>query len=95
LDRQKVSYMTDLHKLLYERLGPGPSLDGMNARMLSRVAVALNNIGDIFEVDELWLWLQKTFTVATTYSLYGEHDPFSADPSLIRAMWYVNFHLSM
>lgn len=95
MDRQKVSYMTDLHKLLYERLGPGPSLDGMNARMLSRVAVALNNIGDIFEVDELWLWLQKTFTVATTYSLYGEHDPFSADPSLIRAMWYVNFHLSM
>jgi len=80
--------MTELHKLFYERLGPGSSLDEMNVRMLSRVAVTLNNIRDLLEVNELWPWLQKTFTLATTYSLYGEHDPFSADPSLFRAMWY-------
>jgi surface polysaccharide O-acyltransferase-like enzyme len=93
LDRKVVSYMTELHKLIYERLGPGLSLDEMNARMLSRVAVTLNSISDVLEVEELWPWLQKTFTLATTYSLYGEHDPFSADPSLFRALWYVNLVL--
>jgi hypothetical protein len=94
LDRKKVSYMTQLHKVIYERLGPGPSLDEMNARMLRRVAVTLNQIGDVLEVDELWPWLQKIFTLATTYSLYGEHDPFSADHSLFRAIWYVDSLLS-
>src|SRR5580658_10240100 len=47
LDRKVVSYMTELHKLIYERLGPGSSLDEMNARMLSRVAVTLNSISDV------------------------------------------------
>jgi surface polysaccharide O-acyltransferase-like enzyme len=90
LDRKVVSYMTELHKLIYERLGPGLSLDEMNARMLSRVAVSLHSISDALEAEELWPWLQKTFTLATTYSLYGKHDPFSADPRLFRALWYVN-----
>ena len=58
--------------------------------MLSRVAVILNNIEDVLEADELWPWLQKTFTLATAYSLYGERDPFSADSCLFRTMWYVN-----
>ncbi len=75
-DRKKVSYMSELHKLIYENLAPGPSLDRMNAKMLSRVAVALNSISDMVEIKQLWPWLQEVFTLATTYSLYGDHDPF-------------------
>lgn len=88
VDRKKASYMSELHKVIYENLGPGPMLDKMNSKMLSKVAMTLNSIGDVFEVDELWPWLQKIFTLATTYSLYGDHDPFSTDPSLYSALWY-------
>jgi hypothetical protein len=92
IDRKKVSYMSEIHKVIYENLGPGPTLDKMNAKMLSKVAMTLNSIGDVVEVDKLWPWLQKIFTLATTYSLYGDRDPFSADPSLYGALWYALLH---
>ncbi len=79
-------YMSEVHKVFSETLS-GPGLDAMNARMLSRVALRLNAIEDALEVDKLWPWLQKLFTLATTFSMFGDHDPFTTDPSLFRCLW--------
>jgi hypothetical protein len=39
------------------------------------------------EVDNFWLWTRDVMSLATTKSLYGDHDPFSQDKSLLDAIW--------
>ncbi|POR34170.1 25-hydroxycholesterol 7-alpha-hydroxylase [Tolypocladium paradoxum] len=41
------------------------------------------------EVGNLFGWCRDVMSMATTKALYGNSDPFSKDPSLIPAMWYV------
>jgi hypothetical protein len=58
----------------------------MNAKLLSEVAESLSNIPDVFEPDSLYLWLRKTFTLAVTPALFGEHNPFLIDQQLVDAL---------
>lgn len=39
------------------------------------------------EVENLFLWCRDFMTLATTKALYGDHDPFVQDKSLIEANW--------
>ncbi|KAJ8116812.1 hypothetical protein OPT61_g1847 [Boeremia exigua] len=39
------------------------------------------------EVENLFLWCRDFMTLATTTALYGDHDPFVKDKSLIEASW--------
>ncbi|KAH7126159.1 cytochrome P450 [Dactylonectria macrodidyma] len=39
------------------------------------------------QVENLFLWIRDIMSMATTRSLYGDHDPFVRDPSLIEMMW--------
>lgn len=39
------------------------------------------------EVENFFLWSRDFMTLATTQALYGEHDPFVKDKSLIEASW--------
>jgi hypothetical protein len=83
------SFLDEAHKDTYEQLDPGPELNRINAIMLKSVTSALNGLPESFEVDSFYLWLRRIFTVATCSSIFGEHDPFAKDSSLIDAMWYV------
>lgn len=42
---------------------------------------------DGIEVENLYLWCRDVMTQATTRALYGDHDPFSEDKSLLEAIW--------
>lgn len=44
-------------------------------------------VSEGLEVENLFLWARDVMTVATTKALYGEHDPFSSNLSLIDDMW--------
>jgi hypothetical protein len=39
------------------------------------------------EVENFFLWCRDFITLATTKALYGDHDPFAQDKSLIEASW--------
>jgi hypothetical protein len=39
------------------------------------------------EVENLFLWCRDVMTLATTRALYGDHDPFIRDKTLIEASW--------
>lgn len=41
------------------------------------------------EVENFFLWCRDFMTLATTKALYGDHDPFAKDKSLIEASWSV------
>lgn len=41
------------------------------------------------QVDNLYLWCRDIMTLATTRALYGDHDPYNKDPSLIEMAWCV------
>lgn len=46
--------------------------------------------GGGIEVENFFLWCRDVMTLATTRALYGDHDPFIRDKSLIEASWSVN-----
>jgi len=88
MSESKEPYMMgDFHKAIHEGLAPGPALDRMNSRMLSTVATCVNELQQEFEPESLYLWLRTEFTKATSSSLFGTHDPFLTDPSLIDSLW--------
>ncbi|KAH7378441.1 cytochrome P450 [Phaeosphaeria sp. MPI-PUGE-AT-0046c] len=39
------------------------------------------------EVENFYLWCRDVMSLATTRALYGDHDPFSKDKSLLEAIW--------
>lgn len=49
---------------------------------------------DTLEGDNLYLWVRDLITQATTRSLYGDSDPFLADPGQAQHLWYTNPLLS-
>lgn len=81
------SYLNENHKLMVEYLGPGKSLLELNKGVLGAVAESLNGFGEDFGKVNLYRWMRDTLTLATSTSLYGPHDPVSADHSLIDSLW--------
>ncbi|KAH6876823.1 cytochrome P450 [Thelonectria olida] len=39
------------------------------------------------EVENLYLWIRDVMTLGTTKALYGDHDPFGPNPSLVDEIW--------
>ncbi|KAI5455970.1 cytochrome P450 [Mariannaea sp. PMI_226] len=91
-DAIHASFQTDmLHKMNVNFLGGitsklGPLSDG--------TAIAdVNNSGSEtlisggLQVDNLYLWCRDVMSLATTQALYGDGDPFIADPSLVETTW--------
>ena len=87
--KNEKSYPEQISELIHDTLSRGPALDEMNARMLNKIAVSLNNFPEILKIDGFYLWLRHIFTVATCSSIFGDHDPFSADPAVEKALWCV------
>lgn len=83
-------YNNDMHKVYHEPMQPGPELQQTNAAVLRQVSKFMNNIGPEYEQKELYMWLRDSFTVATSIALFGSRNPFSSDPSLTPALWYVD-----
>ncbi|UNI17574.1 hypothetical protein JDV02_003906 [Purpureocillium takamizusanense] len=57
------------------------AVDALNAGCERRAADGALEVGNLF------LWCRDVMSMATTRALYGDSDPFSADPSLIQAIW--------
>lgn len=82
-----TSYLNENHRLMVEYLGPGGSLLELNKGVLGSVADILNKLDQNSEKVSLYRWMRDTLTLATSASLYGPHDPVSADHSLIDSLW--------
>lgn len=80
------SWLNAQHKP-YDLLAPGAALNDMNARVLNSVADIINSIGPEFETKQFYLWLRKSFTLATTCALFGAHNPLTEDPQLNDSLW--------
>lgn len=79
--------MNENHGLMVEYLGPSGSLLELNKGVLGAVAEMLNNLDQNTGKINLYKWMRDTLTLATSASLYGPHDPVSADHSLIDSLW--------
>ena len=70
-------------------LNPGPSLDDMNRLMMGHVAAALDNLipekQEIARIN-LFQWARKTISMATTYSVYGNLNPFR-NKAVLESFW--------
>ncbi|RAL60226.1 hypothetical protein DID88_000006 [Monilinia fructigena] len=89
------SYLNENHKLMVEYLGPGKSLLDLNKGVLGAVAESLNGFGQNSGKVNLYKWMRDTITLATSTSLYGPHDPVSADHSLIDSLWDFEDNMAM
>lgn len=65
----------------------GEHIHKMNASALGDIAASINNIGNEFETQSLYLWLRSMMTLATTNSLLGSHNPIRSDPGLVESLW--------
>jgi len=80
----------------------GENLRRMNRTALSFLAGEINNFPTegVMEVDNLWLWLRRLITLATSNGLFGsQHNPFSEgkNPGLVDDLWLYDtgfFHMA-
>ena len=75
-------------------LGPGPGLDGMNRKMIEKVAASLDKLTEVAGPKRIMLqkWLEHEITHATTESVYGPENPYR-DPKVEDAFWYEHLTL--
>lgn len=69
----------------------GQNLYRTNDALLAYVASQLNDIGtgdEELHVPSLWLWMRGMITMATTEALYGQANPFRADPEGLDSLWH-------
>ncbi|ESZ94049.1 hypothetical protein SBOR_5575 [Sclerotinia borealis F-4128] len=89
------SYLNENHKLMVEYLGPGGSLLELNKGVLGAVAEFIDELGQKPRKISLYKWMRDTLTLATSASLYGPHDPVSADHRLIDSLWDFEENMTM
>lgn len=82
------SFLNDHHNLMIEILSPGPALRELKSEVLDRVAGSLDDLGRRGKV-ELYEWTRDVLTIASAEAIYGPENPFSSDPKLVNALWYV------
>ncbi|KAJ8058691.1 hypothetical protein OCU04_012863 [Sclerotinia nivalis] len=78
-----------------EYLGPGKGLLELNKGVLGAVAEFLNELGQNPGKVSLYKWMRDILTLATSASLYGPHDPMSADHRLIDSFWDFEDNMTM
>jgi hypothetical protein len=66
-------------------------VQAMNVNALRDIAKRLNGMRPGKEnglvADNAYLWIRDGITLATTRALFGVHDPFSNDESLVPYLW--------
>ncbi|KAL8714072.1 MAG: hypothetical protein Q9225_006631 [Loekoesia sp. 1 TL-2023] len=72
-------YSYETHKTIQSALAPGAGLDGMNCVMIRNIAATLERLkpeeGRTMRIG-LRDWSRHEITLATTNSVYGNHNPF-------------------
>jgi hypothetical protein len=85
-DEKNPSFLAEFARDLHAAMIP-TYLNKMNANVLRRVALAINEIGETFEPESLFYWLRMMMTLATSDALFGSHNPLKYDGSLVDALW--------
>ncbi|KPM39720.1 hypothetical protein AK830_g6825 [Neonectria ditissima] len=80
LHKMNVHFLTGISTKLGRVGGSVRTVDSMNAGKETLIERGL-------EVDNLYLWCRDIMTLATTRALYGDHDPYNEDPSLVELAW--------
>ncbi|KAM0211938.1 hypothetical protein ACHAQI_005092 [Fusarium lateritium] len=91
-DAIHASFQTaSLHQMNVEFLGCiSAKLDPMSKGMMRANATTHGReavVDGVLQMENLYLWCRDVMSLATTKALYGDHDPFGANPSLIEDMW--------
>lgn len=81
LYKMNMRWLKDFAQKMDPISGGKAIIDPMN---LGRERDSLN--GGL-EIDNFYLWCRDVMTLATTRALYGNHDPFVQDKSLVDAIW--------
>ncbi|KAL8828148.1 MAG: hypothetical protein Q9191_002754 [Dirinaria sp. TL-2023a] len=82
-------YMAELHHAGISILGPGEESEHMVKAMLATMLESVDLLArpeDGREL-ELFAWLRRTITVASTDAVFGPENPFAKDPTLENAFW--------
>ncbi|KAK0129203.1 hypothetical protein ONS95_001138 [Cadophora gregata] len=73
-------------KLAHSVLQPSASLFQMNARGLDKFATFLDEVGTQVQEVNLYEWLKRRFTIATSEALYGPVNPISEDETMMQKL---------
>ncbi|KAK7421620.1 hypothetical protein QQX98_002087 [Neonectria punicea] len=80
LHKMNVHFLTEISAKLGRVGGNVRTVDSMNSGKEMLLDRGL-------QVDNLYLWCRDIMTLATTRALYGDHDPYNEDPSLVELAW--------
>ncbi|SPJ73901.1 related to cytochrome P450 8B1 [Fusarium torulosum] len=91
-DAIHASFQTaSLHQMNVEFLGCiSAKLDPMSKGTMRANATTHGRekvVNGALQMENLYLWCRDVMSLATTKALYGDHDPFGPNPSLIEDMW--------
>ncbi|KAL8801097.1 MAG: hypothetical protein Q9182_004690 [Xanthomendoza sp. 2 TL-2023] len=89
--------LPDVSRGMHTALAPGESLDWMTRTMLSKLEEYVEPLGENdggVEID-LYRWVRKAFTVASTEAVYGPKNPFNHNPELEDAFWDFESNITM
>lgn len=84
-------YMSDVHSSTYFVLGPGVELDTMVRPLLENMMNHFDELsgspgGEAVMID-LFAWVRRTITAASTSAVYGPENPFTCEQGLETAFW--------
>jgi hypothetical protein len=78
-------YSITFYRMIHTPLNPGPELDAMNRVMAQKVTASIDGLKAPKSV-QLFEFIRKEITLATTDSVYGPENPFQ-DPAISEAFW--------
>ena len=81
--------LNDMREAVNSALAPGPALDEMCTSMLRRLGPLLSELESNIQTpsEDLWLWVRRTTSLASTRAAYGPASPFDLDPELVDCFW--------
>ena len=84
-------FVQETHDETVTAMAPGESLDHMNRTMLQQAAEHLQALGQGVDgtVIDLYAWTRHVLTMCSTRAVYGPTNPFTLNPELEEAFWYV------
>lgn len=87
----RCGYMSDVHSSTYSVLGPGVDLDSVVRSLLENMMSHFDEMsdspGDEAVTIDLFVWVRRTITVASTSAVYGLENPFTCEQGLETAFW--------
>jgi len=92
-------FMSDVHRSTYSVLGPGVDLDNMVRSLLENMMIHFEELsnspgGEAVTID-LFSWVRRTITAASTSAVYGPENPFTCQQGLETAFWDLEQQLTV